>query len=55
LLTTYPVTLYAVDGNEIRNAVAAAERTARANLARQHLSADRIGVLSMIEMPREVA
>jgi hypothetical protein len=55
LLTTYPVTLYAVDSREIRNAVAAAERTARANLKHQQLSADRIGTLSMIDIPKEVS
>jgi hypothetical protein len=55
LLTDYEVALYAVAGNEVRNAVAAAERTARAALAHRQVSADRIGALSIIDIPREVA
>ena len=55
LLTDYEVTLYAVAGNEVRNAVAAAERTARAALAHRQVSAERIGALSIIDLPREVA
>ena len=55
LLTEYEVTLYAVAGNEVRNAVAAADRAARKNLAHRQLSADRIGALSIIDVPKEVA
>ncbi|OJF13088.1 hypothetical protein [Couchioplanes caeruleus] len=55
LLTNYEVTLYAVAGNEVRNAVAAAERNARATLAHRQVSPDRIGALSIIDIPREVA
>lgn len=54
LLTNYEVTLYAVAGNEVRNAVAAAERNARNTLARQQISPDRIGALSIIDIPQEV-
>lgn len=54
LITEYGVTLYAVTGNEIRNAVTAAERAARKNLAHRQVSADRIGALSIIDVPREV-
>ncbi|MBW6432201.1 hypothetical protein KZ829_00375 [Actinoplanes hulinensis] len=55
LLTNYAVTLYAVAGNEVRNAVAAAERNARTTLTHRQISADRIGALSIIDMPSEVA
>ncbi|WP_199513898.1 hypothetical protein [Nucisporomicrobium flavum] len=55
LLTEYEVTLYAVAGNEVRNAVAAAERAARRALANRQISADRIGALSIIDLPQEVA
>jgi hypothetical protein len=55
LLTEYPVTLYAVASNEIRNAVAAAERTARDALAHRQVSTGRVGVLSMIDLPKEAA
>lgn len=54
LLTTYPVTLYAVTSNEIRNAVAAANKTARDALARRQLSAGRVGALTVIDMPKEI-
>ena len=55
LLTNYEVTLYAVTGNEVRNAVAAAERNARNTLGHRQISADRIGALSIIDIPQEVA
>ena len=55
LLTEYDVTLYAVAGNEVRNAVAAAERTARRALEHRQVSAGRIGLLSIIDLPRGVA
>jgi hypothetical protein len=55
LLTNYEVTLYAVAGNEVRNAVAAAERSARRSLAHRQVSAERIGALSVIDLPEGVA
>jgi hypothetical protein len=55
LLTNYEVTLYAVAGNEVRNAVAAAERSARRSLAHRQVSAERIGALSVIDLPQGVA
>jgi len=54
LLTDYPVTLYAVASTQIRTAVTSAERTARNGLARRQVSADRIGVLSVIDLPGQV-
>ncbi|MEU4424827.1 hypothetical protein AB0F81_29765 [Actinoplanes sp. NPDC024001] len=55
LLTSYEVTLYAVANNEVRNAVAAADRTARRNLTHRQVSNDRIGALSIIDLPRDAA
>jgi hypothetical protein len=55
LLTDYPVTLYAVAGNEIRRAVLAGERAARRALTQRQLSADRVGALSVIDLPTGVA
>lgn len=55
LLTNYPVTLYAVASAEVRTAVRSAERAARASLAQRQVSADRIGALSIIDLPAEVA
>lgn len=55
LLTDYPVTLYAVTGDQVRRAVTAAEQTARRTLAARQVSADRIGALSIIGIPGEVA
>lgn len=54
LITEYPVTLYAVADGQVRTAVLAAERAARAGLARRQVSADRVGVLSVIDIPGEV-
>jgi hypothetical protein len=54
LLTDYPVTLYAVATPEIRRAVVAAERRARTTLAQRQVSPDRIGALSVINLPEEV-
>ncbi len=54
LLTEYPVTLYAVARNEVRTAVLSAERAARAALAQRQISEDRIGALSVIDIPQEV-
>lgn len=55
LLTDYPVTLYAVAGRDVRTAVLSAERAARTNLAQRQVSPDRIGALSVIDLPTEVA
>ena len=55
LLTDYPVTLYVVAGNEIRRAVLSAEQATRRALAQRQLSADRIGALSIIDLPGGVA
>ncbi len=55
LLTDYPVTLYAVANNQIRTAVLAAEKAARANLGRRQVSVDRVGVLSVIDLPGELS
>ena len=55
LLTGYPVTLYAVGGRDVRRAVEAAERAARAALAHRHISPDRVGALSLIDIPQQVA
>lgn len=54
LLADYPVTLYAVANSEIRRAVRKAERTARQVLASRQVSPDRIGALSIIDIPAEV-
>ena len=51
LLTDYPVTLYAVASGEVRRAVLAAERAARRTLGHRQISADRIGALSVIDLP----
>ncbi len=55
LLTDYPVVLYAVAGNDIRRAVRAAEQATRRVLAHRQLSADRIGALTIIDLPGHVA
>lgn len=55
LLTGYPVTLYAVTSRQVRTAVTAAERAARAGLERRQVSPDRIGALSIIDIPGEVS
>lgn len=55
LLTGYPVTLYAVTSHQVRTAVLAAERAARAGLERRQISPDRVGVLSIIDIPEEVS
>jgi hypothetical protein len=55
LLTAYPVTLYAVASRDVRTAVLAAERTARAGLAHRQVSPDRIGELSIIDIPGVVS
>src|SRR5205085_12623917 len=54
LLTEYPVTLYAVTGNEVRRAVEAAERTARKAMAHRQISPDRIRALTVIDLPAGV-
>lgn len=54
LLTEYPVALYAVAERDVRTAVLSAERSARHSLAQRGLSPDRIGALSIIDIPREV-
>ena len=54
LLTDYPVVLYAVAGNDVRRAVLSAERSARRVLAHRQVSAERIGALSVIELPEEL-
>jgi hypothetical protein len=51
LLSDYPVTLYAVASNQIRTAVLTAEKAARLNLGRRQVSTDRVGVLSVIDLP----
>jgi hypothetical protein len=51
LLTDYSVTLYAVASADVRRAVETAERTARRTLAARQISADRIGALSVIDLP----
>jgi endonuclease YncB( thermonuclease family) len=54
LMTDYPVTLYAVASGEVRRAVTNAERAARRSLAQRQLSADRIGAVSIIDLPEEL-
>jgi endonuclease YncB( thermonuclease family) len=54
LLTDYPVTLYAVASGEVRRAVTNAERAARRSLAQRQVSADRIGAVSIIDLPEEL-
>jgi hypothetical protein len=55
LLTDYPVILYAVTSREVRTAVLSAERAARAALGQRQVSPDRIGALSVIDLPAGVA
>lgn len=55
LLAEYPVTLYAVTSREVRNAVLAADRAARAGMERRQVSPDRIGALSIIDIPQGVS
>jgi hypothetical protein len=55
LLTEYPVTLYAVADRQVGTAVRSAERTARGSLAQRQVSPDRIGALSIIDIPQDVA
>lgn len=54
LLTGFPMTLYAVVNQEVANAVRAAEKTARRVLNQRGVSPERIGALTIIEIPAGV-